>query len=959
MKRKIINFLTIIFFLIISHLTANNIQAAAPTFVSAGSVDSDTAQSCATTPSPPTHQANDIIIVAAYNANGDAMSTVTSGWNSFNNIAGTDDIAFFWKRATGAGTAGPAITAAGTDCFSIAYIIRGTITSGTPFEYATNSGDGTTQDNTPDTATITTTGTNRLAMAFVAHDGESAGVTWSSGNPPSGWTADSNVDSSSGTDVGFYVISKTQASAGDVTSVVVGTWSAATLYGAVTLAFIPDPTAFDQNAFRIRSSDTVALSANNDADWAAVLNTNASVYPDTDFRIRFEIEVSGGAPSQAFELWYARNGGSYAIVPNNSTAWSVGSTGCQQTIQALPSAQYTDLEATTNLLSASGSTFIAGTGNEDNAAPAVIFTDPSHTELEFTVMMRKLYDSQGHNPDGTYFDFKIYKSGGTVLDSYTNIPRVTVANRVGHIGGTPQESVMRYHLKDSNGNLYYLGEYADTSNTAVMMKSTDGGDSWNPQDTADAPTLGDLEGGDMVLSGNTIYISNQGMSSQNVEYCEYDVSTAGTPDQWTVTNRTVESITSTTLEQGTCIVKRSSSKVIVYKQEDGSFDNLYYEINSDGDTTWDETKTEIDTTASVNFYGPGCILDSTGKTHIVYLGYEGGTYKIYFKTLTSGDVLNGRNTIVDTGLTTEAPAHNYNITPPIVWTDGATERVGVAYRKSDDNMYFRSWNASTEAFENEQQISDVNVEFQEGGNQMLLADVRPDDDTDNLHAIYVERTVYDIWSDVRVSGSWGTDTERKDAVTAHWLRSSLFTHSAGNGGAKVVGYIWDNGSGGAVGYTRYDEYGLNTAPSAPTTMYTNETDTGAQSGAANPVGVGDSTPVFSAVYADSDSGDIANKYEIIVYSNSGCTTQVWDSGASGTSMTNCTQGNRCQNIDFGGTALEFDGTQYWWKIRYWDDDNTAGTFSGCSDNFTMLSPSEQLRHGNYFFNLSTERKYTW
>ena len=45
----------------------------------------------------------------------------------------------------------------------------------------------------------------------------------------------------------------------------------------------------DKNGFRIRSSDTVALSANNDADWAAVLNTNASVYPDTDFRIRFEI----------------------------------------------------------------------------------------------------------------------------------------------------------------------------------------------------------------------------------------------------------------------------------------------------------------------------------------------------------------------------------------------------------------------------------------------------------------------------------------------------------------------------------------------------------------------------------------------------------------------------------------------------------------------------------------------
>lgn len=151
----------------------------------------------------------------------------------------------------------------------------------------------------------------------------------------------------------------------------------------------------------------------------------------------------------------------------------------------------------------------------------------------------------------------------------------------------------------------------------------------------------------------------------------------------------------------------------------------------------------------------------------------------------------------------------------------------------------------------------------------------------------------------------------------------------------------------------------NSAPSAPTTLYVNERATTAQSGVTNPVAVGDGTPVFSAVYADSDAGDIANKYEVIVYSNSSCTTQVWDSGSAGTSMTNCTQGNRCSDITFAGTALPYDGTTYYWKIKYWDDTPAEGSFSDCTATFTILGPADQMRHGNYFFNKTTERVFTW
>lgn len=161
-------------------------------------------------------------------------------------------------------------------------------------------------------------------------------------------------------------------------------------------------------------------------------------------------------------------------------------------------------------------------------------------------------------------------------------------------------------------------------------------------------------------------------------------------------------------------------------------------------------------------------------------------------------------------------------------------------------------------------------------------------------------------------------------------------------------------------YLTVDYTPANSAPTAPTTLYTNETD--ASSGVVNPSAVGDSSPVFSAIYNDSDAGDVADDYQLVVYSDSGCTNQVWDS--TKTVMSNCTQGNRCLTasgvgIEFGGTALDFDGAQYYWKIKYWDDDDGEGTFSDCSDNFYILGPGDQMRYGNYFFNKTSEQVFTW
>ena len=213
---------------------------AVPTFVSAGAIAVDTVGAGSITPTPPTHVANDILFVTAWNSGTDPPVTATGGWTRVAVVDGTMACSWFWKRATAAGTAGPTVTTADTDLFTICYVIRGCVTNLTPYESATTTGDGTTQDDTPDTAQISTLGRDRLAMCFVGHDGESAAVTWSSGNPPAGWAIANNTDSAAGTDCGFYVISKSIDQAQVVPAVAVGTMSAPTLEAALTLAFIPD-----------------------------------------------------------------------------------------------------------------------------------------------------------------------------------------------------------------------------------------------------------------------------------------------------------------------------------------------------------------------------------------------------------------------------------------------------------------------------------------------------------------------------------------------------------------------------------------------------------------------------------------------------------------------------------------------------------------------------------------------
>lgn len=139
------------------------------------------------------------------------------------------------------------------------------------------------------------------------------------------------------------------------------------------------------------------------------LNTNASIPVDQVFRIRFEVqETNAVAASQAFALYMSQNSGSYVPVTTSTD------------LRPALSSQFANGDATTNVLPSGTGTFAAGVGEEDDAVtPTVSFSASGHTELEFAL---KMVPGVTNN---TTFDMRLYRSGGTPLDTYAVTPRVT------------------------------------------------------------------------------------------------------------------------------------------------------------------------------------------------------------------------------------------------------------------------------------------------------------------------------------------------------------------------------------------------------------------------------------------------------------------------------------------------------------------------------------------------------
>ncbi len=623
---------------------------------------------------------------------------------------------------------------------------------------------------------------------------------------------------------------------------------ARTSWAEISWAEFETPSAaatFDQVDFRFRPSDAdPVINANAGGDWDQLVDVNASMEPDLLFRIRFGINSATGPETEGFQIRSQKNGaGGYTLIPNTATPFIAGP-GDNVEIQCIDGS-YTDGAATTDLLNPTGS-FVAGNGNDDNTTAAIVFAVGEHTELEFCILFRKLSDT-GHLADGDFFDFRIYRDDGTALDTYTVTPRVTVLNRPGHIGGTWIETSLHNLLVDDDGNLYSIHEKADVPNTAAvmaMMKSSDGGTSWTLMDDAGSPVEDDIESIDMDYhaASDTIFIGMQGESGDDVHHYTFRVAGHASPDTWDVD----ELVTTTSVpnDQAVAIAHRGSPEndtIIFYqKSQVSARDQIGYKRKPDGGAWGSEnvldSEASTDTTHPVVAREPG---DDT--LHIFYHTSNGTVGELWHQTMTpSSDTVDGTRTQVDQAITVHAGppgSKSGSFSTAVIWDDAGTERVGILYQDdSADDPYWNQSTTSTPSWGNEQQISTTDMRHNLMNTRQPGADVVVDDVDDEPWAIWVDDEVspdqYRLLSDTRVSGSWGTDTER-DSSRFTMLRAITFTHNSGNGGDRVIGLMvndWREASSpstggvpsqsGGTGFTRYFEIilavgGANVYPPFP------------------------------------------------------------------------------------------------------------------------------------------------
>lgn len=551
---------------------------------------------------------------------------------------------------------------------------------------------------------------------------------------------------------------------------------------------------FIQEFFRIRSGDTVGL--NVDSAWAAAENVNATIGTGLEFRIRFKVrETAGGDTSGVtYKLQVKRNAGGFVDldVLGGSTA-----PACQVVL----SSQFDEGDAATELLT-NTVTYVNGTGQEDNLTGAFSLTS-EETEFEFCLMIMSFHDGPTQNVVSDTLEFRVVESDGTVFGgTYTN-PVVTVSETAGYIGGTFAETPCRIGpYVDTNGNIYAIIEHAESENNVVVIKSTDGGDTWREQDGAGRPTTVDMEGVDMVKVGDTLHVLHQ--EGADVLYHRFTMSDHGsTPDEWTIIDEAVDTVTEFGTQCCTLAVLADGS-IRGFYVDGVSPNRVRYKTRSTGGT-WG-SQNSVDDEANKDMISPFCVLGASDLVHLIYKDNTSGEGEIFHRSLNSSDTLSARETI-STGIDAAGSGDNVPYAPPVFYDDSGVEVIAILYQKDGSAALaemFSKFIRDDASPGSEATATDNDVERDQGGSHQTIASATVDGKT--VHLLYSENSTTDIWHAQNTDeGGWGTDVELKDAVTAEWVRAEVFTHSSGNGGDKVIGYIWDDGSNGGTGRIKYNE----------------------------------------------------------------------------------------------------------------------------------------------------------
>jgi len=177
---------------------------------------------------------------------------------------------------------------------------------------------------------------------------------------------------------------------------------------------------------------------------------------------------------------------------------------------------------------------------------------------------------------------------------------------------------------------------------------------------------------------------------------------------------------------------------------------------------------------------------------------------VYHKSLDSGDTLSASELVHnDVGIGGSDRA-KIGI-QPVYWDESGNEKIMGIVHDESDNYGYSSIITNDGAPAAVVQATDNDVDYNMGGGSLAIPLVT-DSVGSTVYCIYGSRTDGDLWLAIYSGGSWGTDAKQQTTIQIDWVCGTIFTHSSGNGGATVFGYVYDNDSNGGTGQIWYDEY---------------------------------------------------------------------------------------------------------------------------------------------------------
>ncbi|MFC2126733.1 exo-alpha-sialidase, partial [Bacteroidota bacterium] len=540
-------------------------------------------------------------------------------------------------------------------------------------------------------------------------------------------------------------------------------------------------------AFRVRSEFDIDL--NEDLGWATALNIAPSQTVDSPFRIRFEVESDNSFYRRQYSLQYRWNNQPWKYIEAQEFPYP---SAVSPPVSIVSCKAFFFGEEAEDLIAVSKMPSNPGAGISLAPTTPGWYPEPetgASAEWEFALAIRRWADGPQLVRDGDRFSLRMVDQMGHPLTG--PVPEFTVNVPEGHLGGTFVETPARIGpYENSKGELYFIMEPTETDNIFMMVKSTDGGQSWFEVDTQNRPEVSDLEGVGSVMSNDgIIHIIHQ--ISEGVYHHAFATSDhKESKDRWIVDSRLITSHDAPPTQTADITLRPDGSLVSVF----AAGNHLQYSI-LEPYGKWSKAEF-LNHDHPVGFTNPSIVCLPDGTVDIVYKSMDGNGW--HRQILPDNSLTKPQLFTQNLG---SAGSENIAILPLIYLPDKKT--TVAVFRQSDGYLYL-SARSSNNSWSEPTRVSDRSVvtnavdsdqagaDMVAWGNQIIISFISEQD-----------RDVY-----LSIISDFDTTPDAKlmvAGIDGSWIRGNILYRQQSY---SVYGIIYDAGSKGGSGYNKYISFDL-------------------------------------------------------------------------------------------------------------------------------------------------------